>query len=135
MSKKIVEFVTEQVGQPVRLVRGTPDYFEIRKLETEIHGEPVTDYPGEWQNISRERHRDHSRYSYGHESAWPGCMWCEDMRRSGLLIQATAREHAQAERRARRHAARIRNAKIFSAWLGCMLLFTVGPLVTLWVIL
>lgn len=135
MSRKIVDFVTEQVGQPVRLIRGTPDYYEIRKIEKEIHGEPVTPYPGDWQEISRKRHRDHSRYSLGYGSPSPGCMWCEDDRRRGELIRIEVQGKAAAEHAAARRIRRMGALKILGVVLGIMVLFGVGPLIALVVIL
>jgi hypothetical protein len=73
-------FDIEQIinNHQISLVPGVPDYRAIRKIEQEIHGEPLTPYPGEWDEISRVyHHKIHLRYTSMYIS---GCLWCEDRR-------------------------------------------------------
>jgi hypothetical protein len=82
-------FDIEQIinNHQISLVPGVPDYRAIRKIEQEIHGEPLTPYPGEWDEISRVyHHKIHLRYTSMYIS---GCLWCEDRRQD--------REWAKAE--------------------------------------
>lgn len=78
----------------IMLVPGTPDYRMIRKIEQEIHGEPLTPYPGEWDDVSRKRHRDH--YAYGHPIA--RCLWCRDDQLDYQVTEANIDAKAAADR-------------------------------------
>ncbi len=74
----------------ITLVSGVPDYYKIRLLETEFHGEPITPYPGtHWVEMSKDdhyrRHQRHQRYS--HNGA-DDCLWCEDDRHRREVISA-----------------------------------------------
>jgi hypothetical protein len=72
------------------LTSGAPDYYAIRQIEKEIYEAPITEYPGEWDDLTIEDHYDRRHFRYGltgHER----CMWCEDMRRKSKIIQTEVR--------------------------------------------
>lgn len=99
MSRMIVQYIEEQVRQPVPVISGTPDYWEIRKIEEEIFGEAMTLYPGDWREITKESHwKHHARYSFDY--AAPGCVWCEDHRQD--RVRAMAEVEAKYAKPARR---------------------------------
>jgi len=101
VSNKIIRYVEDQITKPVPIIRGVPDHRLIRKIEKEIHGEPITPYPGthwhdEWDRDYHWKH--HARYAHG-DHAKQGCMWCEDARRDRLVIKAEAEAKYAPEKR------------------------------------
>jgi hypothetical protein len=84
----------------IRLVAGVPDHRVIRKIEAEIYGEPVSEYPGEWDGVTQDDHlqrhvRGSGRYrSYDYYA--PRCLWCEDRRRDREAIEVQVRAEHEA---------------------------------------
>lgn len=111
----------------ITLVSGKPDYRAIRKIEQEIHGEPITEYPGEWKNYSRDQHLEwHTRYMTfpnGHR-VYDGCMWCEDACRDLEATKAGLAVKHAAEVKARRREARSRNVAVLIPRIAFVVGFT-----------
>jgi hypothetical protein len=85
----------------VTLQSGTPDHRWIRKTETEIYGEPLSEYPGEWDiELTQDDHWKTHRKGYDYSApAVPGCLWCEDARRDRERIALEVKaEHAAMSR-------------------------------------
>jgi hypothetical protein len=88
----------------VTLQSGVPDHREIRKIEAEIYGEPVSEYPGEWDiELTLQDHwKLHRRYSCSYDTVYEGCLWCEDSRRDAELSRAKTQADREAKERANR---------------------------------
>jgi hypothetical protein len=114
------------------LVSGVPDYYKIRQIEKEIYDEPITEYPGEWDDTTKEDHWSFRHYRYG-TSGHPQCMWCEDVRRKSEITLAKVRaeirteQDAMAPRRRRLHIPGPILVMIIG-WVFMMGLITVGVL-------
>lgn len=89
------------------LTSGAPDYYAIRQIEKEIYEAPITEYPGEWDDLTIEDHYDRRHFRYG-LTGHDRCMWCEDARRKSKITQAEVRADMDAAVRRTREADRRR---------------------------
>lgn len=122
MSKSIIRYVDEQIGQPVPIITGTPDHWKIRKAEREIYGEPLTPYPGDQWNDNWDQDFHWKHHSYISTFSMPGCMWCEDTRRESEMISA---ERAKPAKVRRKIPFAVKAAAVgFGVWLGIMSFMT-----------
>lgn len=92
-------------GHKIVLISGAPDYYAIRQIEKEIYEAPITEYPGEWDDLTIEDHYTAEHYRYG-LTGHGRCMWCEDMRHKSKIIQAEVRADMDAAVRRTREADR-----------------------------